>query len=72
MKKNNMHYDHNQEQWLVELRGKEYPLYCGESFELYIGQQSIPCQLELSDNWYVIMDDTSFDLRVNSQYKINL
>jgi len=72
MNKYNMHYDQNQEQWLVKLRGREYALHCGESFELYIGQKPIPCRLELADKWYVIMNDTSFDLRANSQYMINL
>lgn len=72
MKRYNMHYDPNKEQWFVELRGRNYGLHCGESFELYIGQDPVPCQLELADNWYVIMNDISFDLRVNTQYTINL
>ena len=72
MNKYNMHYDQNQEQWLVKLRGREYALHCGVNFELYIGQNPIPCRLELADKWYVIMNDTSFDLRANSQYMINL
>ena len=68
----NMYYDQRLEQWMVELRERAYPLHCGESFDLYIGKTPIPCQLELSDKWYVMMNDVSFYLRRNSQYKIKI
>jgi len=67
-----MHYNQVTDQWLIELQGREYALHCGESFELYIGKTPVPCQLELADKWYVIMDDISFYLKGNSQYKIKL
>jgi hypothetical protein len=72
LKKTRMHYDQMQEQWYVDLAGRKYGLHCGESFELYIGRKAIPCQLELSNKWYVIMGDTRLDLRENDQYKVNI
>lgn len=67
-----MRYDELQDQWVVVLNGKKYGLHCGESFELYVGQMAIPCQLELAKKWYVIMDDTRLDLRENDQYLVNV
>ena len=67
-----MQYDQGKEQWLVEFGEINYFLHCGESFELYIGKRPMRCRLELANNWYVIMDNTSFDLRENSQYMIKL
>jgi hypothetical protein len=43
-----MRYDQIRDQWCVDLRGKEYGLHCGESFELCIGSKAIPCSLELA------------------------
>lgn len=67
-----MHYDEVQDQWVVVLNGKKYGLHCGESFELYIGEMAITCQLELANKWYVIIDDTRLDLRENDQYLVNI
>jgi|HigsolmetaAR206D_1030411.scaffolds.fasta_scaffold14703_2 hypothetical protein len=72
MNKNRMRYDHEQEQWYVDIRGMKYALHCGESFELYIGRKSFPCRLELAKNWYVIMDDVRFDLREGDQYTVKI
>lgn len=70
LKKTRMRYDQMQDQWYVDLTGRKYGLHCGESFELYIGHEAIPCQLELGSKWYVIMGDTRLDLRENDQYKV--
>jgi hypothetical protein len=67
-----MSYDQIQDQWYVVLSGREYGLHCGESFELYIGRKAIPCQLELADKWYVIMEDTRLDLREDDHYTVNI
>jgi len=65
-----MQYDHIQDQWYIDLAGRKYDLHCGESFELYIGNKAIPCQLELGSKWYVTIGDTRLDLRENDQYKV--
>lgn len=67
-----MNYDQDLERWFVELQEREYALHCGENFQLFIGRKPIPCQLELAEKWYVIMNNTSFDLRENEQYMIQL
>jgi len=72
MNRTRIRYDQIQDQWCVELDGREYGLHCGESFELYIGRKTIPCRLELASKWYVIMGNTRFDLREDDQYLVNL
>jgi hypothetical protein len=67
-----MRYDQIKDQWYVVLRGREYSLHCGENFELYIGRKAIPCQLELANKWYVIMENTRLDLREDDQYTVNI
>lgn len=72
MNRTRMRYDKDQDQWYVVKDGKEYGLNCGESFELYIGRKAIPCQLELANKWYVIIENTRLDLRENDQYMVNI
>lgn len=72
IKKYSMNYDQNQKQWFVKIQEKVYALHCGEVFQLFIGQKAVPCQLELAEKWYVIMSNTSFELRENEQYMIHL
>jgi hypothetical protein len=50
-----MMYDPIQNRWIVGLNGRTYGLHCGESFELIIGSNKIPCRLELDDQWYIII-----------------
>lgn len=68
-----MRYDYIQERWVIDLKGEEYEydLHCGECFELYIGDKAIPCRLELSRKWYVVMENARFDLREDDQYTVN-
>jgi len=67
-----MFYNLYQDQWFIEIRGQEFALNCGECIELHINGNIIPCRLELADKWYVMMDNTSFYLRENEQYIVNL
>lgn len=72
MSRNSMRYNPIQDQWYVDIHGREYNLHCGESFEIYIGCNTIPCRLELANKWYVILGNTRFDLRQDDQYTIKL
>lgn len=67
-----MKYDEETDRWYVELEGRNYGLHCGECFEIYIGGQLIPCRLEMDSQWYVIMEDVSFELRKSSVYLVNV
>lgn len=67
-----MHYNQIRDQWYVDIHGREYGHHCGESFELYIGPKTIPCQLELANKWYVIVRNTRLDLREDDQYTVKL
>lgn len=37
-----MRFDSEYERWCVELQGRGYGLYCGESMEIYIGGDPFP------------------------------
>jgi len=65
-------YDGKADRWMVHMGGYSYGLHCGECFELHIGDNSIPCRLEYSDEWYVIMHDTRFNLRVQNIYRVKI
>ncbi|GAB3797671.1 DUF5348 domain-containing protein [Virgibacillus kimchii] len=68
-----MTYEYNRDAWVVELNGYHYTLFCGESFELIVGQYKIPSRLELGLDWYIIMEeDVRFDLRIGNVYHINI
>jgi len=67
-----MFYNLYQDQWFIGISEQELALNCGEHIELYITGNMIPCRLELADKWYVMMDNTSFYLRENEQYIVNL
>lgn len=71
-KKVQMHYDKEQQQWLVPLNDRYYGLHCGEHLEIFIGKAAVPCRLELDLSWYVIMDNARFYLRENDTYLVNV
>lgn len=60
---NRMTYDQEVKCWFVQLEEKAYPVYCGECFEIRIGDGGIPCRIELDRHWYVIMREARFNLR---------
>ncbi|TFJ90633.1 DUF5348 domain-containing protein [Lentibacillus salicampi] len=68
--KTTMIYNPDLECWMVELRGRSYPLHCGECFELLLGRDKLPCRLELDNDWYVIMEEMRFNLREQDSYKV--
>lgn len=65
-------YDQDADRWMVHMGGHSYGLHCGEWFELRIGDRSVPCCLEYDQQWYVIIHDTRFDLRVRDTYKVKI
>ncbi|WP_245809665.1 DUF5348 domain-containing protein [Cohnella massiliensis] len=66
-----MFYDPDSDRWCVELDGTSYGLHCGEGFEIYLGQQALPCRIEMDREWYLIVNGTSFNLRKSSRYRVN-
>ncbi|GAB6172953.1 hypothetical protein JCM15765_24310 [Paradesulfitobacterium aromaticivorans] len=65
-------YDRKADRWTVNLGSHTYGLHCGECFELRIGDRNIPCRLEYGNAWYVILDDTRFNLRIRDTYKVKM
>jgi len=71
-KKTFLCYDGEQDRWCVDYGGCQYPLRCGEAFQLYIGQKSFPCRLELDNSWYVIVQETIFTLHTRAVYTVQI
>jgi len=67
-----MIYEHDDNRWIVETDDAVYGLHCGEKLELIIGSHRIPCRLELSTEWYVIMEDVSLVLRTRDTYSVTI
>lgn len=71
MKYGQMMFNHHRDSWVVEMNGYQYTLFCGEVFELVIGELKVPCRLELEIDWYIITEgDVKFDLRICEHYDI--
>lgn len=71
-KKLPLRYNADSDRWFIEDDGWTYELHCGDSFELYIGGKPIPCRLEMDKDWYVMMQDVSFNLRKKATYFIQM
>ncbi|SHE84451.1 hypothetical protein SAMN02745133_01244 [Desulforamulus putei DSM 12395] len=67
-----MKYDPQQDRWVVVLGNREYGLHCGEYLELSVSQSRIACRLELDSEWYVVMQDTLFNLRTQDTYRVTI
>lgn len=65
-----MTYDQEVKCWFVQLEETAYPVYCGECFEIRIGDGGIPCRIEMDRHWYVIMREARFNLRNKDMYQI--
>jgi len=65
-----MRYDSQQDRWVVVLGNREYGLYCGEYFQLLVGNTNIACRLELDSEWYVIMQDVRLNLKIQETYRV--
>lgn len=72
-----MSYDEAEGRWIVEAEDEVLALHCGNFLEIRIGDQGIPCRIELDRDWYVIMQGGGGDLisarriRIKSEYSIN-
>ncbi|WP_127588917.1 DUF5348 domain-containing protein [Paenibacillus koleovorans] len=65
-----MAYDRDGACWMIRLSGRLHAIHCGECFEMRVGDRGIPCRLELDRQWYVIMRETKFNLRMTDRYQI--
>lgn len=67
-----MSYDLKAHRWIIHHRGHLYPLRGGEWFGLSIGKHSIPCQLEMDQEWFIVMPGARFYLRIGDIYKVEI
>lgn len=67
-----MSYDSEQERWIISLENRKYGLRCGEYFHILAGKEKLPCRLELDSEWYIILSDVRFNLRVQDTYLVSI
>ena len=70
MIKRNMTYNQETERWEIHMDGWFSGVHCGECLTLRVGDQWIPCRMELDRDWYVIMKETQFTLRQKKVYQV--
>lgn len=47
-------------------------VHCGESFEMKVAGEFLPCRVEMDSDWYVIFRNTSFYLHPKVSYWIRM
>lgn len=70
-----LQYDSNNQRWsaLSREKSKEYPMHCGESFVICLGQIKLKCRLEMDSDWYIICNNNKrFALHPKEKYEINI
>jgi hypothetical protein len=67
-----MTYGERRRQWMVSFGQQLYGLHCGEHFQIRIGPHQMNCRLELGQQWYVIIENVRFNLRIQDHYRICL
>ncbi|MFT8709306.1 MAG: DUF5348 domain-containing protein [Sporolactobacillus sp.] len=65
-----MTYNHDHQQWFVNMHGTSYGMHRGEHFEIKMGSRRLPCRLELRERWYIITNEVRFDLTPREHYQI--
>lgn len=63
-------YDPETDRWIIDAGSRAYSLHCGDCFQLNIGNQCIPCRIEMDWQWYIVMGNTRLDLRVQETYPV--
>lgn len=67
-----LRFNSEKDQWFAQLGQKLYPMYCGESFLLDLGNKNYPCRLERDESWYIILPETRFALHTLTDYIVFL
>jgi hypothetical protein len=66
-------FDADTERWEVwNVYNEPEAVHCGESFEKKVGNEFLPCRVEMDSDWYVIFRNTSFYLHPRISYWIRV
>jgi len=65
-----MTYDPEMDRWIIGTKDQAYGLHCGDCFQLSIGNQCVPCRIEMDWQWYIVMGNTRLNLRVQETYSV--
>lgn len=57
---------------IYDAYAKPAPLHCGESFEMKVGTDFLPCRIELDHDWVVHFSNTKFHLHPSVSYWIRV
>jgi len=63
-------YNGETERWEIHMDGWFDALHCGESLKIRIGETAIPCRIECDRDWYVIMSEARFNLKIQFTYQV--
>ncbi|GAB6172351.1 hypothetical protein JCM15765_18290 [Paradesulfitobacterium aromaticivorans] len=67
-----LRFNQEKDQWFAQIGQKFYPMYCGESFLLGLGNKNYQCRLERDESWYIILPKTRFTLHPLTDYTVIL
>jgi hypothetical protein len=67
-----MEYDLVEDRWVVDMGLNRYALHCGDGLDIYIGEQKMPCSIELDKDWYIIMRGARFYLHQSETYYVEV
>lgn len=64
-------YEKNDDRWLaISNKDNEFPMRCGDMFQIKLGKILLSCRLEMDSNWYVISNGTKIKLHPKEYYEV--
>jgi len=66
-------YDLQTQRWEIwDAYANPMAIHCGESFEMKVGENFLPCRIEMDSEWVVYFQNTRFHLHPNVSYWIRV
>ncbi|QQE77836.1 DUF5348 domain-containing protein [Alicyclobacillus sp. SO9] len=65
-------YDEELGRWVFEGEDAWYSLRCGETLKLHFPNRTMTGRLELSQKWYVILENVPLGLLERRRYKVTI
>ncbi len=57
---------------MYDVYNKPSAVQCGESFEIHVGRDFLPCRIELDNDWVIHVFSTRFHLHPEESYWIRV
>jgi len=66
-------YDVRHNRWeMWDVYANPVSLHCGEAFEMKVGEQFMPCRIELDHEWVIYFRNTRFHLHPDVSYWVRV